>query len=240
MNARLSDIEVALTAAAAGAAVVRAAYGGEIHRYAKAGAEVTTDLDIAAERAILEVLAAARPADGTVGEETGTIVGTSGRRWLVDPLCGTLNFVARTALAAVNVALVEGSTTLACVCADPVADEVFWGNAGGGFLRSGGSDQPLHPSAESTLVDINCDGPRDEAFVGPQLLADRGFQTAFAPRVVSTTLAVAWVAAGRRAGYVSDGQLNDNVHFAAGIGLCRFAGCVSPPSTAGRSTKVAA
>jgi myo-inositol-1(or 4)-monophosphatase len=44
--------------------------------------------------------------------------------------------------------------------------------------------------------------------------------------VTSTTLAVAWVAAGRRAAYVSDGAFVDNVHFAAGVGLCRSAGCV--------------
>lgn len=51
------------------------------------------------------------------------------------------------------------------------------------------------------------------------------FRTAFGPPVTSTTLAVAWVAAGRRAGYVSDGLFVDNVHYAAGIALCRRAGC---------------
>jgi myo-inositol-1(or 4)-monophosphatase len=43
---------------------------------------------------------------------------------------------------------------------------------------------------------------------------------------VSTTLAVAWVAAGRRAAYVTDGHLRDSVHFAAGIAVCQAAGCV--------------
>ena len=44
--------------------------------------------------------------------------------------------------------------------------------------------------------------------------------------MLSTTLALAWVAAGRRAAYVTDGSFVDNVHFAAGIGLGRAAGCV--------------
>ncbi len=44
--------------------------------------------------------------------------------------------------------------------------------------------------------------------------------------MLSTTLTLAWVAAGRRAGYVSDGAFIDNVHFAAGIALCQRAGCV--------------
>ena len=43
---------------------------------------------------------------------------------------------------------------------------------------------------------------------------------------ISTTLAVAWVAAGRRAASVTDGHLHDSVHFAAGIALCQAAGCV--------------
>ncbi len=47
--------------------------------------------------------------------------------------------------------------------------------------------------------------------------------------MVSSTLALAlaWVAAGRRAAYVTDGaDLSESVHFAAGIALCRAAGCV--------------
>jgi myo-inositol-1(or 4)-monophosphatase len=56
--------------------------------------------------------------------------------------------------------------------------------------------------------------------------ADESFAGRFRPRVVSTTLAVAWVAAGRRAAYVTDGQLRDSVHFASGIALCQAAGCV--------------
>jgi myo-inositol-1(or 4)-monophosphatase len=58
------------------------------------------------------------------------------------------------------------------------------------------------------------------------LLTDDGFAEHFRPRVMSTTLAVAWVAAGRRAAYVGDGHPRDSVHFAAGIALCRAAGCV--------------
>jgi len=44
--------------------------------------------------------------------------------------------------------------------------------------------------------------------------------------VLSTTLALAWVAAGRRAAYVTEGDLRDSVHFAGGIAVCRAAGCV--------------
>jgi myo-inositol-1(or 4)-monophosphatase len=79
------------------------------------------------------------------------------------------------------------------------------------------------------------------------LVAHPGFVERFRPRVVSTTLALAWVAAGKRAAYVTDGdQLSDSVHFAAGIALCRAAGCLvtgldgAPIGRASRGLVVAA
>lgn len=234
-----------MSAAAAGAAVVRAAYGADHARHAKADGDFATDADIDAERAILGVIEAAFPDDARTGEETGEWGGTSSRSWLVDPLCGTMNFAAQTPLMAVNVVLLEGSSSRACVSADPIADEFFWTDGDGAFLRRNGVDEPLRPSSDSRLVDVNCDGPAHDPFLGPQLVGDPAFRAAFGARVTSTSLAVAWVAAGRRAGYVSDGYLIDSVHFAAGIGLARCAGCVvtdmaGEPLTTGRGLIVAA
>jgi myo-inositol-1(or 4)-monophosphatase len=65
--------------------------------------------------------------------------------------------------------------------------------------------------------------------------------------VVSTTLALAWVASGKRTAYVTDGgDLSGSVHFAAGIAVCRAAGCVitgidgHPVGLAGRGLLAAA
>jgi len=206
--------------------VVRAAYGVPTEGQPKSLDDFATQADLNADRAIMDVIALARPDDTRIGEETGTVVGSNSRRWLVDPLCGTLNFAARTPLAAVNVALVDGASHVASVSVDPLADELFWSDGRGAFGRRDGVDVGLFPSAESRLVDVNCDGPTDAPFLGPQLIADAVFRSVFAPRVISTTLAVAWVAAGRRAAYVSDGWFTDNVHFAAGLGLCQSARCV--------------
>ena len=63
-------------------------------------------------------------------------------------------------------------------------------------------------------------------FSAAGLLVEKRFADRFKPRVVSSTLAVAWVAAGRRAAYVTDGRMGDSVHFAAGLALCEAAGCV--------------
>lgn len=246
MDTSGSDVEVALAAASAGAAVVRAAYGTELTHHPKSGHDFATGADLDAERAILEVIAACRPGDARTGEESGTAGDVSTlRRWLVDPLCGTLNFAVRTPLVAVNVALLDGASSPASVCADPIAEEVFWADGRRAFRRCEGIDEPLRPSAGSRLVDVNCDGPADRPFLGPELVADGAFRSAFGARVTSTTLALAWVAAGRRAAYVSDGWFTDNVHYAAGIGLCRSAGCVvtdlaGEPLSAGRGLVAAA
>jgi fructose-1,6-bisphosphatase/inositol monophosphatase family enzyme len=221
-----TDAEIAIAAAGAGARVVREMYGrADLSRISKSPTDFATEADLAAEQAIHAVLAERCPGDGFLGEETGLTAGARGSRlWLVDPLCGTLNFAAQTPLFAVNVALSAADRVSAAAACDPMADELYWTDGSTACVRRDGQDEPLAPSARSRLVDVNCDGRGD--FVGPQLLTDPAFRAAFGPRVISTTLAVAWVAAGQRAGYVTDGNLERSVHFAAGIALCQAAGCV--------------
>lgn len=225
----LVDADLAIQAARAGAAVVRSHYGTPAARIAKSGWDFATAADIEAEAAILAVLRAARPEDALLAEESG-LSGSAGDRrvWLVDPLCGTLNFAVHTMLVSVNVALRVDGKVVVAAAADPFAQEVFWTDGTGAWVRRAGTDQRLTPSAESALVDVNLDPPypNERVFRAARLLAQQGFAERFRPRVVSTSLALAWVAAGRRAAYVTDGQPRDSVHFAAGIALCAAAGCV--------------
>lgn len=204
-------------------------YGTVLSRTEKSGGDFATAADLAAEQAILDALRTARPEDAVTGEESGD-TGAAGaeRRWLVDPLCGTLNYAVRNMLVAVNVALRVGSTVTAAASADPFSGEVFWTDGTHARVRRDGTDEALSPSSGSRLVDVNLDAPFPSApdFQAVHLLAAPEFAERFRPRVVSTTLAVAWVAAGRRAAYVTDGDLRDSVHFAAGIALCEAAGCV--------------
>lgn len=226
MTREHTDVEVALAAAVAGAAELSSRYGADLAQLTKSPTDFATEADLAAEDAIHRVISAARPHDGFEGEETGTSAGSSDRRWLVDPLCGTLNFAATTPLSAINVALETPYGVTAAVSADPIAGEFFWTDGSGTWVRQGEIDRALTPSPRSLIVDVNCDGKRDASFVGAQLIADQAFRDVFAPRVLSSTLALAWVAAGRRAAYVTDGHLEGSVHFAAGIALCQAAGCV--------------
>jgi myo-inositol-1(or 4)-monophosphatase len=223
-----SDVEVAIAAASAGAGVVRSKYGTAVGRYAKSPTDFATDADLEAERVVVDLIRLARPADAIVGEEYGA--GGSdrpaGRSWLVDPLCGTLNFAAQTPLFCVNVALQSVDGPAVAALADPLSGEVFWTDGTTAGVRRTGSDSPAEPSAGSRIVDVDIDAPPTARFHPAGLLADQEFRDTFAPRVSSSTLTLAWVAVGRRAAYVTNGRLRDSVHFTAGITLCQAAGCV--------------
>jgi myo-inositol-1(or 4)-monophosphatase len=221
----ITDEDLAVEAATAGAAIVRAGYGAPLERYAKTGTDFATAADLEAEQAILAVIKAARPDDAFVGEECG-VVGSSERTWLVDPLCGTLNFAARTPLVAVNVALRTPAGVTAAAVADPFANELYRVTGGRAGLRRDGATLPLTPSAASSLIDLDLPAADAARFVTPRLLTDPAFLARFDPRVISSTLALVWVAAGRRAAYVFDGDVVDSVHFAAGIAVCQAAGCI--------------
>ena len=219
-----------MLAAWAGAEVARARYGSAAERTDKDGVDFTTAADIEAERAIRAVLTRHRPDDAIVGEELGSD-GESSRRWLVDPICGTLNFAAGIPLFAVNVALeVDGATTAAAV-ADPAAGCVFWTDGVEAWRRQAPgnagdqADTALSPTASSRLVALNIDLPLPDP-MGLPLLTDPVFRARFRPQCLSTTLALAWVATGQQAGYVTGGELKGSVHWAAGIALCRAAGVV--------------
>jgi myo-inositol-1(or 4)-monophosphatase len=89
-------------------------------------ADLVSDADRAAEGAVAEVIGARRPNDGIVAEE-GTVdrTGTTGLRWVVDPLDGTANFLAGIPLFCVSIACEDASGTLAGVIFDPIREELF-------------------------------------------------------------------------------------------------------------------
>ena len=222
------DVEIAAAAAAVGAAVVRQRFGSTLEQVDKGGGDFATSADVEAEQAILALLRRECPDDAILGEETGRSGReASARMWLIDPLCGTRNYAAGMRLVAVNVALEAGGHFTIAAVADPFADEVFWTDGSAAWKRASGHDAPLAPDAGSGLVELNLDPPFPNApgFRATALAAQPGFALRFRPRVVSTSLALVWVAAGRRAAYVTDGDMRRNVHFAAGLALCAAAGC---------------
>jgi len=226
----MTDAELAIAVAETGATVVRRRFGTALERLDKGAGDFATNADIEAENAMLALLRKERPDDRIVGEESGRSGRSdSPRTWLVDPLCGTLNYAVRMRVVAVNVALRTGDSFSAAAVADPFNDEIFWMDRTGAFRRIQDADTGLTPNGTSKLVDLNLDPPfpNAPAFKAAALAADEGFALAgFRPRVVSTSLALTWVATGQRAGYVTDGDARDSVHYSGGIALCKAAGSV--------------
>lgn len=224
----MRDVDVAIEAAEAGAGVLVQLFGGALKKFDKGGDDFATTADFESERAIGAVLSSRRPEDALWGEELGRGGASGARRtWLIDPLCGTLNYAVRTHLVAVNVALRDGDAFLAAAVATPFSGEIFWSDGERAMRRADGRDTALVPSGESRLVDLNIDPPFPSApaFEVARLASNPEFRARFKPRVVSSSIALAWVATGQRAAFVTDGDVRDNVHAAAGVALCEAAGC---------------
>jgi len=102
--------------------------------------DVVSDVDIASERLIVDALRAEWPDDAVQAEEGHGRGGTSGWKWVVDPLDGTRNYISRTGPWSVCIALYQGDQARVAVVHDPAADETFSAVDGGG-ARLG--DRPL-------------------------------------------------------------------------------------------------
>jgi myo-inositol-1(or 4)-monophosphatase len=224
----VSAADVAIEAVRVGAAIVRARFGKALDRVDKGHGDFATSADIDSEAAMSELVRTRFPTDLIRGEESGTSGPSAApRSWLLDPLCGTLNYAAGTQVVAINAALLAENRVLAAAVADPFSGQIFWTDGEQANERNAEIDTPLGPTSRTSLVDLNFDPPfpNQELFRAVALAADPEF-AAFRPRVVSSSLALTWVATGQRAAYVTDGDVRGSVHFAAGLAICRAAGCV--------------
>jgi myo-inositol-1(or 4)-monophosphatase len=75
--------------------------------------DLVSEADVAAERLIRERIHAARPDDALLGEEGSDVEGSSGLRWVVDPLDGTVNFLFGIPQWCVSIAVDDDGGTLA-------------------------------------------------------------------------------------------------------------------------------
>jgi myo-inositol-1(or 4)-monophosphatase len=101
------------------------------------GTDMVTEMDGASERCIVDAILEARPDDGIVAEEGTDHAGTSGVRWVVDPLDGTTNYLYRHPGFGVSVAAEAGGTVVAAAVLDPVHDQLFTAALGQGARLDG-------------------------------------------------------------------------------------------------------
>lgn len=191
----------------------------------KGPGDFVTRADREAERIIKEELRGARPNYGWCGEETGTEDGEDPtRRWIVDPLDGTTNFLHGLPHWAVSIALEHKGEVVAAVVFDPAKDEIFTAEKGDGAfvndkrLRVSGR-RDMNSAIFATGVPFGGRGTlpatlRDLARLMPVCAGVR--------RWGSASLDLAYVAAGRYDGYWERGINAWDV--AAGWLLVREAG----------------
>ena len=155
MTAYQEELRVALAATARAADLVRAHYQrGPVTADAKADGTPVTAADLDSNQAIVAALRDAFPGDGILAEESGDDATRLGRQrvWIVNPLDGTRDFVARTGEFAIHIALaVDGAPALAVVCS-PIERRTYQAVAGqGAFELLAGGPRRLHTS-EATDV----------------------------------------------------------------------------------------
>ena len=222
-----SDREVAIAAARAGAGVIREAFGRAIVPELKGAVNPVTEVDRAAEEAVLDVLASLRPEDGVLAEERGGRTEPVGRRWIVDPLDGTVNFVHAIPQVAVSVGLWDGAVPLAGAVIDVMRGEVFSAAKGEGTHLD---DRPIRVSSRTNLAEcvVGTGFPYDRDIHGLAYTAAMGqvmLRVRDVRRLGSAALDFAWVACGRFDGFWEYGLLPWDV--AAGLLLVDEAGGLS-------------
>src|SRR6478735_5577344 len=127
-NAELASL--ALDVARRAAELVRDRRAGEVTVAATKSSDVdiVTEADRASEALIRQLLTAARPDDGILGEEEDDLIGRSGVRWLVDPIDGTVNFLYGLPQYAVSIAAERDGEVVAGVVLNVVAATEYVGH----------------------------------------------------------------------------------------------------------------
>lgn len=166
----------------------------------KGPADFVSTADHRAEQILREELGKARPGFGFILEESGVIEGRDPHhRWIVDPLDGTTNFLHGLPHFAISIALERDGEIIAGLVYDPIKDETFWAEKGGGaFLNDRrlrvSSRRRLEEALVGTGMPYHGHGSAGE-FVA-QLDAVIG-QVAGIRRLGAASLDLAYVAAGR-------------------------------------------
>ena len=135
-----------------------------LERYAAADLDVATkpdltpvtEADLAVEEACRDRLRLVRPDDGVIGEEYGASAGTGGRRWIIDPIDGTKNFVRHIPVWSTLIALQDGDAITVGVVAAPALHRRWWAARGrGAFVDDAltGGPRSLHVSDVGRLAD---------------------------------------------------------------------------------------
>jgi myo-inositol-1(or 4)-monophosphatase len=195
-----ADLELAERAARTAGDVLMSYYGRPaVGVSAKSSdTDLVSDADREAERTIRELLETERPDDGLVAEEGSRAQAASGRRWVVDPLDGTINFLYGFPAWAVSVALEDEDGLAVGVVHSPISGETFHAVRGeGAFL----GERVLHVRdprpLEQALVATGFSYEPERRAVQADVIRELLPRARDIRRAGAAALDLAWLAAGR-------------------------------------------
>ena len=115
--------------------------------------DIVTEMDQRSEQLIVDLITAARPDDGFLGEEGADRAGSSGVTWVVDPIDGTVNYLYGIPAYAVSIAARVGDEVVAGAVVNPVSNEVWSAVLGEGAWLDGRRLELAEPPAlEMALI----------------------------------------------------------------------------------------
>ncbi|PAL21677.1 histidinol-phosphatase [Sphingopyxis sp. GW247-27LB] len=158
-----SDLALANRLADAAGAAIRPFFRTAFAHEAKADASPVTDADRGAEAAMRRLLEAEAPRDGIIGEEYGAERAGAARQWVLDPIDGTVSFMAGRPIFGTLIALLQDGWPLLGIIDQPIAGERWVGATGRPTLFNG---KLAATRACRTLSDATL------ATTGPQYFAD--------------------------------------------------------------------
>ncbi len=135
--------------------------GGDVAHRPKQDGTPVSDGDLAAETAMLELLARHRPDDGVLSEESGA-VSSGRRRWLLDPIDGTAHFVAGLDEWGTHVALEDDGEIVLGVVTRPIRERRWWAARGHGAF----ADTEHDPLARAQRLTTSSTALVNEATIG--------------------------------------------------------------------------
>lgn len=120
----------------------------DLHVETKPDLTPVTDADREAESVIRSQLGRVRNRDAVIGEEFGT-TGSGSRKWVIDPIDGTKNFVRGVPVWATLIGLIEGDQVVAGVVSAPALNRRWWAAAGSGAFTGRSLSQATRLSVSS-------------------------------------------------------------------------------------------
>ena len=120
-----SVLNVATAAAKEAGQILKDNFLSENQVKVKGRSNLVSEVDVLAERAIIELVTREYPSHGILSEESNPLTPISGYTWIIDPLDGTNNYIFGLPFFCVNIALAKEGDVILGITYDPIRDELF-------------------------------------------------------------------------------------------------------------------